>query len=36
MANLVKKISKLPHYLQLHKGQMQHYVAEIHFLSQGV
>jgi hypothetical protein len=37
MANLVKKKDrKLPHYLRLHKGQMQHYVAEIHFLSQEV
>lgn len=37
MANLVKKKDrKLPHYLQLHKGQMQHYAAEIHFLSQEV
>ena len=31
-----KKDRKLPHYLQPHKGQMQHYVAEIHFLSQEV
>lgn len=37
MANFVKKKNrKLPHYLQLHKGQMQHYVAAIHFLSQEV
>jgi hypothetical protein len=33
---LWKKDRILPHYLQLHKGQMQHYVAEIHFLSQEV
>ena len=26
--------SEIPHYLQVHKVQMQHYVAEIHFLNQ--
>ena len=33
---LLKENRELPHCLQLHKGQMQHYVAEIHFLNQEV
>lgn len=37
MGTLLLKINhELPHYLQLRKGQMQRYVAEIHFLNQEV
>ena len=33
---LLKENRELPHCPQLHKGQMQNYVAEIHFLNQEV
>jgi hypothetical protein len=33
---LLKVNCALPHYLQLRRGRMQHYVEEIHFLNQEV